>query len=401
MPEDRDPALDPAPEREDRLFPPVAASDGGRERRSRPGVEASVGDDHDDDRLFPPLEGRDPAAGSTSSGGADDPTSAGEASAAGGVAGDRPSPGDGRSTADERPTDGDGRPTADERPTDDDGRPTADERPTDDDGRPTADERPTDEDDARGGAASTSPPGASGGPSSGASGASSSAASDAVGSEAAGRGRAKGANSFLRELPVLLLIAFVLAFVLRTFVVQVFYIPSGSMEPTLQVDDRMVVEKITYLFREPARGEVAVFEGDSFGEIDPEATAGERFVRGVGQFLGLVPASARDFVKRVIGLPGDEILIEGGTVFVNGDPLDEPYVVFEDPSDFGPITVPDGQLFFLGDNRPNSSDSRRSLGYVGIDQVVGRAAYIIWPPDNAGSLMGTEYAEPVEPVEGS
>lgn len=200
-------------------------------------------------------------------------------------------------------------------------------------------------------------------------------------------------GSFLRELPVLLLIAFVLAFLLRTFVVQVFYIPSSSMEPTLQINDRMVVEKVSYHFREPRRGEIAVFEGDDLGSLPDNGVVG-RAVRGVGQFIGIVPASARDFVKRVIGLPGDEVLIEGGQVFVNGEPIDEPYVVYDDESDFGPVTVPEGRLFFLGDNRPNSSDSRRSLGFVEADQVVGRASVVIWPFDHFGLLTGTVHEVP-------
>jgi signal peptidase I len=201
-------------------------------------------------------------------------------------------------------------------------------------------------------------------------------------------------GSFLKELPVLLLIAFVLAFLLRTFVLQVFYIPSSSMEPTLQIDDRMVVEKLTYLVREPRRGEIVVFEGETF--VDPYADQGPvaRVVRGVGQFLGVVPASARDFVKRVIGVEGDEVVIEGGQVYVNGTPLDEPYVRFDDGGDFGPVTVPEGHLFFLGDNRPNSSDSRRSLGFVPEDHVVGRAAVIIWPPDHLGTLTGVRHDVP-------
>jgi signal peptidase I len=205
------------------------------------------------------------------------------------------------------------------------------------------------------------------------------------------RARASGASSFLRELPVLLVVALVLAFLLRTFVVQVFYIPSSSMEPTLSVNDRMIVEKITYRFREPVRGEIVVFEGESLVDGAVDDTTGERLVRIVGQFLGVVPASARDFVKRVIGLPGDEILIRDGVVSVNGVPLDEPYVVFDDPSDFGPVTVPDGSLFFLGDNRPNSSDSRRGLGFVPEDKVVGRSYAIIWPFGNAGLLTGVEH----------
>ena len=101
---------------------------------------------------------------------------------------------------------------------------------------------------------------------------------------------------------MLLVIALVLAFLLRTFVVQVFYIPSSSMEPTLSVNDRMIVEKLTYRFREPARGEIVVFEGESLTDTAVDDTAGDRIVRVVGQFLGVVPASARDFVKRVDNL---------------------------------------------------------------------------------------------------
>jgi signal peptidase I len=163
------------------------------------------------------------------------------------------------------------------------------------------------------------------------------------------------------------------------------------MEPTLSITDRMLVEKVTYRFREPERGEIVVFEGESSTDSTADATAGERFVRGFGQFLGVVPASARDFVKRVVGLPGDEILIEQGVVSVNGVPLEEPYVVFDDPSDYGPVVVPEGTLFFLGDNRPNSSDSRRSLGFVPQDKVVGRSYAIIWPFDHAALLTGIEY----------
>ena len=190
--------------------------------------------------------------------------------------------------------------------------------------------------------------------------------------------------TFLRELPVLLLVAFLLAFILRTFVVQVFYIPSRSMEPTLVEDDRIVVEKISYLFREPARGDVVVFAGDEEFE-DAGSTAGT-ILRGVGQFIGLVPVDARDFVKRVIGLPGDTVEIEDGVVFVNGVEIDEPYVVNGDERSSGPWQVPDGALFVLGDNRPNSADSRFGLGYVDVDDVVGRAGWVIWPPDHTGSL---------------
>lgn len=192
----------------------------------------------------------------------------------------------------------------------------------------------------------------------------------------------KKQRSFLRELPVLLLIAFALAFVLRLFVVQVFYIPSSSMEPTLQVDDRMVVEKVTYRFRDPQHGEIVVFAGPGYAASDDDAV-----LRRIGQTLGLVPTSARDYVKRVIGVGGDTVELVDGQVVVNGEPLDEPYLRYSDVDNYGPVTVPDGQLFFLGDNRPNSSDSRRSLGFVAVDDVVGRAVVIIWPFENARMIQ--------------
>lgn len=209
---------------------------------------------------------------------------------------------------------------------------------------------------------------------------------------AAAHGPARG--SFLRELPLLLLVALVLAFLLRTFVVQVFYIPSSSMEPTLQRDDRMVVEKVTYRFRDPRHGEILVFEGESLGAPPADEGVAARVLRGVGQFLGVVPVSARDFVKRVVALPGDELELVDGVVFVNGQALDEPYVLHQDRASFGPIVVPDGELFFLGDNRPNSSDSRSSLGTVPLDHVVGRSVLIIWPFDHAGLLTRQTHEVP-------
>lgn len=193
-----------------------------------------------------------------------------------------------------------------------------------------------------------------------------------------------------RELPGLLLLALVLAFVLRTFVVQVFFIPSSSMVPTLLVDDRIVVEKLTFLRREPVRGEIVVFEGDEpLDESDlPLVT---RVGLGVGRFLGVVPMDASDFVKRIIGLPGDEVEVRGGVVRVNGVELFEPYVVERSGDDFGPVTVPEGTLFFLGDNRPNSADSRGALGFVARDRVVGRAAVVIWPLDRLDVVRRPTY----------
>jgi signal peptidase I len=203
-----------------------------------------------------------------------------------------------------------------------------------------------------------------------------------------------GLAGFLRELPVLVAVALVLAFLLRSFVVQVFYIPSSSMEPTLMINDRMVVEKIVYRFREPRHGDIVVFEGPTLALGADVDNGVQRIVRGVGQFLGVVPASASDYVKRVIAVGGDEVEIVDGTVWVNGHALDEPYVVYDDHDDYGPVDVPEDHLFFLGDNRPNSSDSRRSLGFVRVDDVVGRAVVILWPPGHAGSLTSVHHVLP-------
>lgn len=196
------------------------------------------------------------------------------------------------------------------------------------------------------------------------------------------------------EVPLMILIALTLAFLLRTFVVQVFYIPSGSMIPTLEINDRIAVEKLSYIARDPQRGEVVVFAGDDpFAEPTGASTA-DRVMTGVGQFLGVVPVDAKDFVKRVIGLPGDTVVLTDGVVTVNGVQLDEPYADLD--QDNGEWVVPDGSLFVLGDNRANSGDSRSSLGYIPVNDVVGRAVVTIWPLDRSGSIPGLDHGAAVD-----
>lgn len=174
-------------------------------------------------------------------------------------------------------------------------------------------------------------------------------------------------------------------------VVQVFFIPSSSMVPTLSVDDRIVVEKVTYRFREPQRGDVIVFAGE---RSERPGTSGEdegaiaRALRALGAATGLVPPDPSDLVKRLIGLPGDEVSVVDGVLRIDGLPYAEDYLTGAVASDFGPVLVPDGTYFFLGDNRRNSADSRGSLGFVAQDRIIGRAVAVVWPFDNASSLLG-------------
>jgi signal peptidase I len=187
--------------------------------------------------------------------------------------------------------------------------------------------------------------------------------------------------SFLHELPVLIVLAFALAILLKTFVVQAFYIPSQSMQPTLEPGDRVLVLK---LFDEPSRGDVIVF-ADPKGGPGPDRGVVGGFVHWLSEALGFARPEDEDFIKRVIGLPGEVVEIRNGRLFVDGLRIREPYLTGPpDTRDFPPTTVPEGSLFVLGDNRLNSNDSRFGLGFVPVDRVIGRAFVIIWPPSRAG-----------------
>jgi signal peptidase I len=204
-------------------------------------------------------------------------------------------------------------------------------------------------------------------------------------------------KSLLSELPILIVIALVVATLLKTFLVQAFYIPSASMEPTLQIGDRVLVNRLVYRFRDIHRGDIIVFSDPN---PDPHASRGVvgGFLRWFGEGLGLAKPADEDFIKRVIGLPGQTVELHDGQLFVNGSKIAEPYLVGPpDTRPFGPVTVPAGDLFVLGDNRTNSCDSRYSptmnfpcpgggLGFVPIDKVIGEAFVVIWPPGDAGWL---------------
>jgi signal peptidase I len=227
------------------------------------------------------------------------------------------------------------------------------------------------------------------------------------------RGRAKEKKgSLLRELPVLLLVAFVLALIVKTFFVQAFFIPSGSMEQTLHgcpgcTGDRVLVNKVPYWFGEPEPGDVVVFKGPDTWTPEVRVTDPTNWFTGallwLGRTVGVAPPSEDDFVKRVIATEGQtvECCDTEGRVLVDGQPLDEPYIFENNPIDqrkFQAVTVPEGRLWVMGDHRSASADSREHVGdqyagTVGVDDVIGKAALIVWPLNRFGVVHAPDIQE--------
>jgi signal peptidase I len=208
------------------------------------------------------------------------------------------------------------------------------------------------------------------------------------------RGRNKGPLSFLRELPALIIIAFLLALLIKSFLVQAFYIPSESMVPTLKIGDRVLVNKLAYKFNPPSRGDVIVFSDPHPGPVVHRNPI-SGFFHWVTEGLGFSAPPNEDFIKRVIGLPGDLVEERHGVIYVNGKRLVEPYLNTPgDDKTLGPYHVQPDHLFVLGDNRADSNDSRFSeLGQIPMDKVIGKAFIKIWPPGHFGGLSdGTKFA---------
>lgn len=173
---------------------------------------------------------------------------------------------------------------------------------------------------------------------------------------------AKSTAKFILEVVEIIVIAFLISWFLRTYVIDARVVPSGSMLPTIQLQDRVVVDKFFYkYFGNIERGDIIVFH--------PPQSA----------------HSLEDFIKRVIGLSGDTIEIKNHVTYVNGQPLEEPYLWERPYEDFGPIVVPEDSLFVMGDNRNNSDDSRR-WGFLPKENVAGWAFFRYWPLDRVGPL---------------
>ncbi len=189
---------------------------------------------------------------------------------------------------------------------------------------------------------------------------------------------------FWREFPALVFIAVLVALLLKTFLVQAFYIPSLSMYPTLKKGDRVLVEKVSGYVADPKPGQVVVFKTDFLASGPaPNLSLWSRVGNDVRELFGLPTSGREDYIKRVIAVGGQRVSAQGGNVLVDGKQLPEPYLrPGVSTADFGPVVVPKGDLFVMGDNRAHSDDSR-SFGGVPLNEVVGHAFTIVWPLSDA------------------
>jgi signal peptidase I len=192
------------------------------------------------------------------------------------------------------------------------------------------------------------------------------------------------ARAFWKELPILIIVALVVAVIIKTFLVQAFFIPSASMRDTLLEGDRVMVNKLAFRFGEPGHGDVIVFDSPLEELTDGENILGA-ILRNIGESLGLsTPDTA--LIKRVIALEGDTIEIRDNAVFIDGTSIDESYLTRRvRMPDFGPLQIPPDHVFVMGDNRNQSEDSRR-FGPIPESSIIGRAFVRVWPPSRWGGI---------------
>lgn len=171
-------------------------------------------------------------------------------------------------------------------------------------------------------------------------------------------------ENFWQEMFKTLALAGLLAFGIRTFIAEARYIPSGSMEPTLQINDHLMIEKVSYHLQKPERGDIVVFN-------PTDALKQENYHQA--------------FIKRIIGLPGDTVEVKGGHVYINGKVITEDYIKEVPKYNYGPQIVPDDQYLVLGDNRNNSYDSHL-WGFVPRENLIGKAFVRFWPLNRVGTI---------------
>ncbi len=224
------------------------------------------------------------------------------------------------------------------------------------------------------------------------------AGSDHHSAEAAEDDGGRGLLGWLKEIVTIVLIALLLSFLIKTFLFRAFFIPSGSMENTLQIDDRIFVNLLVPGPFELERGDIVVFEDTKnwLPPLEPHAEGSANWFNEALIFVGLRPdESQQHLVKRIIGLPGDRVRCcdAEGRITINGTPIDEPYVYpGASPSDIPfDVTVPEGKIWVMGDHRNASADSREhrqgeGQGFVDIDDVEGKAGVIAWPLNHVGFL---------------
>lgn len=177
------------------------------------------------------------------------------------------------------------------------------------------------------------------------------------------------------ELIETIVVAVLLAILIRATVAEARFIPSGSMIPTLAIGDRLVVEKISYYFSDPERGDIVVFYPPS--PTQQNLSAGGRFMR----WLGFTREAA--YIKRVVGLPGETLSVRDGQVYINDEPIKEIYTEFPALDETPPTQIPENHYFMMGDNRNNSKDSR-AWGSMPRENVIGKAFFRFWPMSRLG-----------------
>jgi len=210
-------------------------------------------------------------------------------------------------------------------------------------------------------------------------------------------------GSVLREFPILVIVALAVSLLIKTLLVQFFFIPSGSMENTLQIQDRVAVNKLPFISKNISRGDVVVFRDPSNWLPEPFVGDENKIVSKVKEGLvlvGVLPNPAKQYlVKRVLGVAGDEVICctKSGKLTINGKVAVEPYIFAGNkPSELKfNVTVPEGKIWVMGDHRSASADSRyhqddMNNGFVPVSRITGRAYAIIWPIKNIGIISSQD-----------